>query len=411
MRQSLLFLPLLWTSLLGAQELMDRLSQAAEAITPHILINNEEVWKQKIVQNSERCLEWMPDLSTEGSMIAAATTLAKKTLQTEALVELRDLKGERPGVGLSGNRVIRARTAQGRGCIVKVMPLCNAEFLQEVLMTNLLQRLNLSHLRTISLLDVAQWRDPATGEICILLAQSIAPGVAIESKIIDLMLMPRVTIKRVELLTELKNIFYKLGMGLGQLHRAESRRGGTPHPLLYAEWLRIDQALPENPEIRKLLLDGWSSLSSQGVQLSFTHGDAHFSNYFFDSEHGITSIDLFTGARSIGSGRKPIGIAAYDVARVLEQLQMRTLFGVTREESRELFTLFQRGYLASGASPIPSHELRACLLAHHAKFISSFLGKLDRYPMTLRPLLARILSDKLKRMQGELEGRGSASQM
>ncbi len=411
MRRSFLWLLLLSTSLLGEQQLLERLIQAADATAPHMLMNSEEMWRQKIVQHSERCLEWLPDLSSEGSMIAAAAALAQSALETEGPLELRDLKGERPGVGLSGNRVIRVSTHEKKGCIIKVMPLRKAEFLQEVLMTDLLQQLKLSHLQAISLLGSAQWRDPLTGEVCILLAQSLAPGVAIESKIIDLMLMPRVTTRRIALFTELQQIFFQLGMGLGQLHQPKSHHMGAPHPLLHAEWLRIGSALPENQEIQQLLIEGWGALSSREVQFSFTHGDAHFSNYFFHPKEGITAIDLFTGARSVGSGRKPIGIAAYDVARVLEQLQMRTLFGVTREESQELFRFFQQGYLASGASAIPSHELRACLLIHHAEFISAFLGKLDRYPLTLRPLLSRILSDKLKRMRGELEGLGTASQL
>lgn len=411
MRRSLFWLLPLSTSLLGAHEVLERMIQAADATAPHMLIHNEEVWRQKIVQNSERCLEWLPDLSREGSMIAAAETLAKSILKTEEPLELRDLKGERPGVGLSGNRVIRVSTHEKRGCIIKVMPLRKAEFLQEVLMTDLLQQLKLSHLQAISLLGAAQWRDPTTGEVCILLAQSLAPGVAIDSKIIDLMLMPRVTTRRIALLTELQQIFFQLGMGLGQLHQTESHHKGTAHPLLHAEWLRIAAALPESQEIQQLLIEGWSALSSREVRLSFTHGDAHFSNYFFHPKEGITAIDLFTGARSVGSGRKPIGIAAYDVARVLEQLQMRTLFGITREESQDLFRHFLQGYFASGAPDIPSHELRACLLMHHAEFISAFMGKIDRYPLTLRPLLSRILSDKLRRMRGELEGLGTASQL
>jgi len=210
MRRSAFTIILLLAATLVAEpfqeELLQRLVHIAQRSAPSPALDSESSWHAKLVEEAEKTLEWLPDLSSEGSLAAAAGLLAQEALHAQEPLQMRDLRGERPGVGLSGNHVLRFLSAEG-GCIIKAMRTSRAEFLQEVLATDLLQRLHLSHLQTISMLGVAQWRDSATGVSFVLLAESLASGRALESIIIDLILMPRISTKRQETFAKLQKIF------------------------------------------------------------------------------------------------------------------------------------------------------------------------------------------------------------
>lgn len=392
----------------------EKVLRLAEQAKPTVLYAREEQWSKFYLEKEKKACEYLTNY-TQSTLEESLIAFAEATLCTsEKNFTLKKIHSNIRGTGLSGSSVYKILDCDGNcALIVKVIPFHEGSFLKEVAGLNLISSLALKRLKTAIILGMG-YIEHLDQTKSYLIAESVAAGKNIDDYLIKIVMMSRVCVPRTAAIEEAREMFFHFGRALGELHGIKDRGYGPLHPLLQEhcsqscqQGIQAIREKLQREDLACLLENKYSILQeymlNPGLRYSFMHGDAQFANYFYDQDNAlITIIDMPASAISIAQSLAPIGSGVYDYAKILEHLEMRTLFGLTEEEMHFLKLSFNQGYMASGMLPPTDYQLEFFTLVHDMRFITHYFEGIEERSWAFSLAIDRILNAKIKRLEREL---------
>ena len=331
-------------------------------------------------------LENIQDLSDSGSKKQILIDFAQNIANDMDIGQIRLITSHRN----SGNLVYRVENKSKTPVFyVKVMQKDQREFFDEILGIHLLNTLKYCKLQGVEILSVAKYVDKETKKTHVLIAESVAPGKLLEDYVHEALKLKVGTEERKEAFFKIAKIMKIFGKALADFHTKKQISMQGLHPQYEKSFFELCQTvtnlLDKYPQKGLTSGDLWhlyqthlTKLRTKRVAWSFTHGDSNLGNFFFDKETSeITTIDLPTTKPSIGRGLQPIGNAAEDYTNIFDQLELRRLIGLQKDEELLLGNAFEKGY-EQAAFVVPSiEEIEFFQFVCMLKRLLSTLGNLE----------------------------------
>lgn len=352
---------------------------------------------------------------TQGKTIEEALlALLKNNLEIEIpSVQLQMVPGKFQN-RLSGNAIYQViDTAKEPILFLKVYKKQPSVFLEELSALTHIESLPLknsspAHLLTVGQIEVENEKYPV-------LVETAAPGKSIEHFLEKVHNAPLDSQERTDAFNEALHILNKLGSALAELHTIQKAPKMFFSPsLLHLVKYEVDQFCqkikqhPIDGIEEEQLLSYFSFLHKEFEQEAFepgyVHGDAYFSNFFYDNKvNQVTMIDFTLTNYSINSEGSPIGIPAWDYLAVADHLRNRYLLGDFSEmEYQRLEEFFRRGYIAQGGIEPTQRQRQFLEFIQLLLFVGTFIGELDQFPDQSRAIINRLLEEKMQRLSKKL---------
>ncbi len=331
-------------------------------------------------------LEQIQDFSHIGDQKEILVKFAENLAKDMGIKKVRIITSHRN----SGNLVYRVEDRSKNPLFyVKIMQKDPREFFDEILGIYLLDNLKYCKLQGIEILALGKYEDKKSKTFHVMIAESVAPGKLIEDYIHEAIKLKAGSEERKEAFFEIAKIMKIFGKALADFHTKKQTTNQGLHPQYEKSFFTLCQQvtnlLDKYPQKGLTSGDLWhlyqthlSRLKVKKLNWSFTHGDSNLGNFFFDNDtNEITVIDLPTAKPSIGKDLHPIGIAAEDYTNIIDQLELRKLIGLQKDEVLLLSSGFKKGYEQS-VFTIPSlEEIEFFQFVCMLKRLLSTLGNLE----------------------------------
>jgi hypothetical protein len=183
-----------------------------------------------------------------------------------------------------------------------------------------------------------------------MLAFSSVQGESLNVLIKNLGKLPEKSSMRTDSLNALVPAVDRIGRFLGELHSKNLDIENVPNIAFITCEIKNMGYLIDNIELNGIRVDRLkiNQLATDFRKYpglgSFTHGDAHPPNFFWDGQR-LSAIDLATLTRSLGARGNPVGVAARDLEQMRSALEFNgSIYGLSRQEVSGLLRAFHDGY-------------------------------------------------------------------